>query len=132
MKFQYNGPAENFGLTMDWNYIQGYVYVQIFNNIDNSLTKFQQKPPKTPQHSPFTFSTFTLTKTGQRQYAQEYDTAELLPLHKLKRCMQLWGCSYITHEQWITNCFLLSKIFTRNKPNLQGKHRNNAKDCYIM
>ena len=40
------------GLTLEWNYEQGYVDVNIPNCVDNALKKFQHLPPSRPQHAP--------------------------------------------------------------------------------
>jgi len=48
-----NWKGDNYlGLTLKWNYLNGYVDLSMSNYIKNALTRLRHKPPTTKQYSP--------------------------------------------------------------------------------
>ena len=76
------------GLTLEWNYEQGYVDISIPDYILHALHEFQHILSK-PTHSP---AKFTAPIYGAKiQYAQEPNVEPTLPPHEIKRVQKIVG-----------------------------------------
>ena len=65
------------GITFDWQYNNGFVDVSMPGYVQKVLQKFQHKPPKSPQFSPFSAAPYVKAIKGQHQYAPKIDSSSL-------------------------------------------------------
>ena len=66
------------GLTLHWNYQEGYVDVDMPDYVTKKLNQYQHPTPKKPQYAPHQWTRPAYGKTTQ--YAPEPDQSELLDI----------------------------------------------------
>ena len=79
------------GLTLDWNYQQGYVDISMPTYIPKLLAKLNHPRPKKPQYSPHEHYLVKYTKKGERQLTRATDTTPLLDKKETTRIQSIVG-----------------------------------------
>ena len=84
--------GKNFcGLTMDWNYAQGFCDISMPGYIPNTLSRFQHPEPTQQQYSPHHYAPITFGPKGTRQYANKPDESALLNKQDTKLVQSITG-----------------------------------------
>ena len=91
------------GLTLDWNYKDGWVDISMPGYIARVLHKFQHKPPHRPQHAPHTWTSPVYGR--KRQYALPDDKDPIVPKEKIKFVQKVVG-SLLFYARAIENTML--------------------------
>ena len=66
------------GFSLDWNYDNGYVDLQMPKYVPKMMKKLNYTPSSQPQYSPHEYTTFQYSKIGDRQYAKPDDSSPVL------------------------------------------------------
>ena len=79
------------GLTLHWNYEQGFVDIAMPNYISKLLQRLNHIPPNKPTFSPHEHYPVTIIKKGERQYVKSPDTTTPLDPKETKRIQSIVG-----------------------------------------
>ena len=79
------------GLTLDWNYAEGYVDISMPDYVNNALERLQYKQKVYPQYSPHKHEVIQYSKQPDRQYAMQEDSSPLLLPDKIKYVQSIIG-----------------------------------------
>ena len=116
------------GLRIDWDYHHNHVDISMPNYIAQLLKKLNYDP-KLPQYSPFPTASFTITRKGQRQYAQQPDHAPLLSIQDTTKVQSIVG-SLLYYARAI-DCTLLTALNTI-AANQSAPTETTLKQCYRL
>ena len=111
------------GLTLDWNYKEGYVDVSMPGYVRESLQRLLHKILKYPQYSPHAHQPIRYGKKGARQYATTPDTSPTLSPKETKHIQSIAG-SFLFYGRAIDSTILpaLNEIASmQSKPTEQTK-----------
>ena len=93
--------GDNFcGLTLEWNYKNGYVDISMPVYVQKALTKLKHIPSSTPQHAPHRWVPITYGKKIQN--AQVDDTSPLLHTNEIRHIQRIVG-SFLYYARAIDN-----------------------------
>ena len=91
-KYTTDWKGKNYcGLTMEWNYEDGYVDVSMPGYVPSSLQRLQHVPEKVPQYSPHVHTPIKYGMKGSRQYANAPDETPLLSPTETKHIQSVTG-----------------------------------------
>jgi hypothetical protein len=76
------------GLTLAWNYTQGFVDISMPGYVKRALLRFQHPQPLKPQHAP---SKFTRPAYGQQQLTPIPDSSDILETDATRRLQEIIG-----------------------------------------
>ena len=79
------------GLTLDWNYLQGYVDISMPGYLEKALKRLQYTPKISPQYSPHAHIPIQYATQNTRQYATAPDTSPLLGPKQTKYIQSVTG-----------------------------------------
>ena len=88
------------GLTLNWNYDEGYVDVAMPKYFPDSVKRLQHVPKKYPQYSLHEHVPIQYAKKGTQQYTMKPDESPQLDPVEKNMCNPPQGLSSITEEQW--------------------------------
>ena len=77
------------GITLDWNYEEGYVDISMPGYVIRLLTRFNHKSPTRPQHSPHAAPPRTFGTNAQLPVS--HNTQQTLPAARIRRIQQIVG-----------------------------------------
>jgi hypothetical protein len=77
------------GITLNWNYAQGYVDIDMSKYVRQQLVRYAHPTPAKPQHCPYTLNPITYGKDNQAPTPQ--DNSPLLNAAGKKRIQQIVG-----------------------------------------
>ena len=118
------------GLTMEWNYKEGYVDVSMPNYVPHLLERLNHPPPSKQQYSPHEHNSVRYSKKGERQLTAPIDTSTPLDGKDITKIQSIVG-ALLYYARAIDNTILtaLNDIAaTQSKPT--EKCGRGVDDCW--